>query len=162
MNPTVAKIVSTRPATWFLLKIVPPFDRFILRLSKGRFSSGIREPILLLTTTGAKSHQPRYSPLLYFDDQDRFIVVASNGGRSTHPAWYYNLCAKPEATVLLGGRHYFCSSHEAEGEERARLWELALELNAGYAIYQKRNPHRRIPVIVLTPSSGKQIQPSTP
>ena len=66
-------------------------------------------PILLLTTTGARSKQPRSTPLLYQQDGERFVLIASKGGNPRHPAWYHNLRAKPEGTVLVGGREILCS-----------------------------------------------------
>src|SRR5204862_526488 len=58
--------------------------------------------VLLLTTTGAKTGQPRTHPLVYTRDGDRYLVIASKGGAPTNPAWYHNLRANPEVTVELG------------------------------------------------------------
>ena len=150
----VMKLASTRAGGWFFITVAPPIDRALLRLSKGRISTGGVAPILLLTTTGAKSGQPRSTPLLYLKDGERFTLIASKGGNPRHPAWYHNLRAKPEATLLVGGRELHCKAHEAEGEERARLWKQASEYNPGYDTYQRRASNRRIPVMVLTPSDA--------
>jgi len=147
------RLASTRLGGWFFITVAPPIDRLLLRLSKGRFSMGGAAPILLLTTTGAKSGQPRSTPLLYRPDGDRFVLIASKGGAPSHPAWYHNLRAHPRATVLVGGREIPCTAHEAEGEERQRLWKLAADFNPGYDVYQSR-AGRRIPVMVLAPEAS--------
>ena len=148
----VMKLASTRLGSRFFITVAPPIDRVLLRLSRGRVSTGGAAPILLLTTTGAKSGQPRLTPLLYLQDGPRYVLIASKGGNPRHPAWYHNLRAKPEATLLVGGRELRCAAHEAEGEERARLWKQAAEYNPGYDTYRERASNRRIPVMVLTPS----------
>jgi len=147
------KLATTRAGSWFFLHVAPPIDRVLLRVSRGRFSLGGPAPILLLTTTGAKSGRPRSTPLLYLRDAERFVLVASRGGALSHPAWYHNLRAHPEARILVGGQEIPCTAREAEGEERERLWKLAVGLNPGYATYQERAAGRRIPVMVLTPRS---------
>ncbi len=147
----VMKLASTRAGGWFFITIAPPIDRALLRLSKGRISTGGAAPILLLTTTGAKSGEPRSTPLLYLRDGERFVLIASKGGHPRHPGWYHNLRVKSEATLLVGGGELRCTAHEAEDEERTRLWKLAAEYNPGYDTYQERASNRRIPVMVLTP-----------
>ncbi len=151
----VLKLASTRAGGWFFIRVAPPMDRLLLRLSRGRFSTGGTAPILLLTTTGAKSGLPRSTPLLYRPDGERFVLIASKAGYPKHPAWYHNLRHKPEASILVGGRSVTCSVHEAEGEERERLWALATEYNPGFDAYQSRATQRRIPVMVLTPSTAE-------
>ncbi len=150
----VMKLASTRPGAFFFVKVSPPIDRFLLRLSNGRLSLGGSAPILLLTTTGARSGEPRSTPLLYLRDGERYVLIASKGGSPKHPAWYHNLRAKPEATLLVGGREVRCSAREAEGEERERLWRQAVDYNPGYDVYQGR-AGRRIPVMVLTPAGAE-------
>jgi deazaflavin-dependent oxidoreductase (nitroreductase family) len=147
----VLKLASTPIGSWFFLSFAPPIDRLLLRLSRGRFSLGGSTPILLLLTTGAKSGEPRSTPLFYLRDGERFVLIASRGGHQKHPAWYHNLLAHPEATVLVGGCEIPCRSDQAAGDEHQRLWQLAVEANPGYAVYQSRLPHRRIPVMILTP-----------
>ncbi len=107
-------------------------------------------PVLLLTTTGRKSGRPRTVALTYFEDDGRFVVIASYLGEPRHPSWWLNLTANPHATVQIGGRTIAVRAREAEGEERDRLWRRAVELMADYAVYQERTS-RRIPVVVLEP-----------
>ena len=131
-------------------------DRFVLRLSNGRFTAatlltGLQ--ILSLTTTGAKSGQPRTVPLVavpYSDNQ--LIVIASNWGQTKHPAWYHNLVAHPQVTVTQDGRSHPYLARETTGAERDACWQAALQTYPGYAAYEQRT-ERQIPVIVLTPQA---------
>lgn len=145
------RLASTRLGGWFFITVAPPIDRVLLRLSRGRLSLGGAAPILLLETVGARSGEPRATPLLYVKDGDRFVLIASKGGHPKHPAWYHNLVRHPDrARVLVGGKTIACRAAEASGPERDRLWGLATALNPGYDAYQARVA-RRIPVMVLTP-----------
>ncbi len=151
MNRVLASLASSKPGTWFFLNVAPPIDRVLLRWSKGRISLGGTMPICLLETIGAKSGQPRSTPLMYLRDGERFVLIGSRGGNPRHPAWVHNLRKTPQATVLAMGHRHRVNTHEAEGEERARLWAQAREVYFGYDVYQERAGTRRIPVVVLTP-----------
>ncbi|MEA2523740.1 MAG: hypothetical protein QOF33_4854 [Thermomicrobiales bacterium] len=105
-------------------------------------------PLLLLTTTGARSGQPRVAPLVYTKDGDRLVLIASKGGAPTNPDWYHNLVAHPEATVELGTESFGAKATIPEGEERDRLYDQMSSQMPGFAEYQ-RNTTRRIPVVVL-------------
>lgn len=107
-----------------------------------------KAPLLLLTTTGAKSGQPRTNPLAYSRDGDRLVVIASKGGASTNPDWYRNLVAHPEATVELGSETFPVRASFPQGEERQRLYDQQAAQMPNFAEYQ-RNTTRQIPVIVL-------------
>jgi deazaflavin-dependent oxidoreductase (nitroreductase family) len=104
--------------------------------------------ILLLTTTGRTSGAERTTPLIYRDDGDRWVIVASKGGSSDHPGWYKNLQADPEATIQVKRDVIPVRGRAASGEERARLWELMCEVWPAYRDYQRRT-EREIPVVVL-------------
>jgi deazaflavin-dependent oxidoreductase (nitroreductase family) len=106
-------------------------------------------PLLLLTTTGAKTGRPRTTPLLYSTDGDRLVVIASKGGEPTNPDWYHNLVAHPEATVELGGERFPVRATVAEGAERRRLFDQQAAQMPFFADYE-RNAPRTIPVVVLT------------
>jgi deazaflavin-dependent oxidoreductase (nitroreductase family) len=147
----IARIVASPPITWLYLNVFPTIDRVLLRLSRGRLSVTVGQPMALLTTIGAKSGQPRTTPLLCVTDGDRVILIASNGGQPRHPAWYYNLRANPHVTLLLRGRSMTYTVREVHGEERAALWQIAVQFYPGYAIYQQRAGQRQIPVLLLTP-----------
>ena len=106
-------------------------------------------PMLLLTTTGAKSGQPRTSPMMYLADQGRLIVFASNAGADTHPAWYHNLRADPAAVVEVGTERYPVTATEITGDEHDRIYAEQAERYPGFAAYQVKT-ERVIPVVALT------------
>src|SRR5713101_6497128 len=91
----------------------------------GRFEG---RPLLLLTTTGARSGQPRTTPMMYIPDGDRLLVIASNIGAPAHPGWYHNLAAHPQVTVEVGAETYDATAVVTEGSERHRLWTRIVEL----------------------------------
>jgi len=105
-------------------------------------------PILVLTTTGRRSGLQRSSAMIYAVDDDRYVVVGSQGGAPTHPQWYLNLEADPNVTVQVKGDRFPARAHVAEGDERDRLWTLVNEVWPSFAVYQTRT-ERRIPVVVL-------------
>jgi deazaflavin-dependent oxidoreductase (nitroreductase family) len=105
-------------------------------------------PMLLLTTTGAKSGRTHVVPLVYTVDAGRMVVMGSKGGASTHPDWYYNVRANPEVTIEVGTDSFPARATVTEGEERQRLFDQMAAQMPGFAEYQ-RNTTRQIPVIVL-------------
>lgn len=107
-------------------------------------------PVLLLTTTGRKTGKERTTPLLYLEDRQDLVVVASDGGAKENPAWYLNLKANPEVSVRVKERDLRLRAREATGEERHRLWARLVEMYPGYENYQRRT-ERQIPVVVLRP-----------
>jgi deazaflavin-dependent oxidoreductase (nitroreductase family) len=117
-------------------------------------------PHLLLTTTGRRSGEPRTLPLVYMSDrgadgrgEQRWVVVASNGGSDRAPAWWRNLEARPEAVIEVGAEEHRVVAHRAAGEERARLWAEVKRFNPAYATYE-RLTEREIPVVVLARAGG--------
>ena len=104
--------------------------------------------ILLLTTTGRTSGEPRTTPLIYAEDGDRFVIVASQGGAPEHPGWYLNLEANPEVGVQVKADKFRARARTAEGEERERLWKMMNEIWPHYDEYQTKTT-RQIPVVVL-------------
>ena len=122
---------------------------FVYRATSGRLGGYLAGgPVLLLTTTGRKSGEERTVPLLYIRDGESFIVVASNGGTATHPAWWSNLKANPGATLEVGGRRLRVRAEEAGPEEKKRLWPRLVEMYGGYESYRRRTD-REIPVVLL-------------
>jgi deazaflavin-dependent oxidoreductase (nitroreductase family) len=105
--------------------------------------------ILLLTTQGRTSGEPRTTPLIHRTDGDRFIVVASKGGAPEHPSWYENLLANPHATIQVKHEEIPVRATTAEGQERGRLWSLMTEVWPSYDDYQAKTD-REIPVVVFT------------
>ncbi len=109
-------------------------------------------PLLLLTTTGARSGQSRVAPLLYSTDNGRLVVIASKGGAPTHPDWFHNLRANPEVTVEVGTETFTARATLPEGAERQRLFDQMAAQMPNFAEYQ-RNTARQIPVVVLERAS---------
>jgi deazaflavin-dependent oxidoreductase (nitroreductase family) len=103
---------------------------------------------LVLTTTGRRSGEPRRSAMIYGRDGDAVVVIASQGGAPTHPAWYRNLTADPSVEVQVRGDRFAATARTAEGEERARLWSLMTSIWPRFDDYQART-ERVIPVVVL-------------
>lgn len=131
---------------------VQPIDRLLLPLTRGRMSiSALLYPTLMLTTTGARSGQPRTVPLIFLPHGEQIILIASNFGGTQHPAWYFNLRANPIAQVTFRGRTQAFIAHEVQGIERAELWQRALAYFPGFQAYQRRADARTIPIMVLTP-----------
>ncbi|HTO70582.1 MAG TPA: nitroreductase family deazaflavin-dependent oxidoreductase [Myxococcota bacterium] len=104
--------------------------------------------ILLLTTTGRRTGKPRTVPLVFFEDGERLVVIASKGGAPADPAWWVNLQKQPEALVQIGGEKRRMRARLASNEERARLWPRIKHENPAYAEYEKRTS-REIPVVLL-------------
>ncbi|HEY5244390.1 MAG TPA: nitroreductase family deazaflavin-dependent oxidoreductase [Acidimicrobiales bacterium] len=107
-------------------------------------------PLVLLTTTGARSGQPRTSPMMYLDDGGRRYVFASKAGAPTNPDWYHNLKANPEVTVEVGTDELRATAREVTGSERDRLYAHQADLYPGFAEYQEKTD-RTIPVVELVP-----------
>lgn len=107
-------------------------------------------PMLLLDHVGAQSGVKRTSPLVYVEDGQDVVVVASKGGHPKHPAWYHNLRANPDTTIQVGSTRRAVRARVATDEERERLWPKAVATYGGYAGYQKRTD-RKIPLVILAP-----------
>jgi deazaflavin-dependent nitroreductase family protein len=105
-------------------------------------------PLLLLTTTGAKSGQPRTNPMMYLADGERLVVFASKAGAPTNPDWYHNVVANPTATVEIGADRYEVKASVLAGEERDRLFARQAKLYPGFAEYAGKTT-RTIPVVAL-------------
>ena len=126
----------------------------VYRATGGRlFGRMGKSPILLLNTVGRKTGKKRTSPLLYVMDGEDFVIIASKGGAPTHPAWYLNLKANPDATVEVGDREVRVRAQEADPEEKARLWQKMVEMYPTYDDYQTKTK-REIPLLLLRPVKG--------
>jgi deazaflavin-dependent oxidoreductase (nitroreductase family) len=110
-------------------------------------------PMVLLTTTGAKSGQPRTTPLVYFPNGETMIIVASKAGAPTNPDWYYNLVANPEVTVEIGTEKFQARATVVPEPERTQLFERIAASNPGFGEYQKKTT-RVIPIIALERIAG--------
>ena len=121
-----------------------------LRAHGGRATSGpfIGRQVLILTTTGAKSGEPRETPLAYSRDGEDIVIVASMGGAPRNPAWYHNLVVNPRVTVELDGETFHADARVTDPDERRRLYDRHAEIFPGFLEYEARTD-RVIPVIVL-------------
>ena len=133
------------------MEMVWSVHRALYRLSGGRIGGRMMGmPVLLLTTTGRRSGEARTSPLMYFPEGEACVVIASNAGEPKHPAWWLNLQKNPRATIQRGGQETPVTAREADGEERARLWQKLVQMEPSYDVYRERTT-RRIPVVILDP-----------
>ncbi|MGH9092856.1 MAG: nitroreductase/quinone reductase family protein [Acidimicrobiales bacterium] len=107
-------------------------------------------PMLLLTTTGRRSGEPRTTALLYMADGDDFLVVGSNGGRDRPPAWLLNLEASPLATVQTGRRRHAVAAEVLRGADRAAIWPRLVDHYSGWDHYRHLTD-RDIPAVRLRP-----------
>jgi deazaflavin-dependent oxidoreductase (nitroreductase family) len=105
-------------------------------------------PLLLLTTTGARSGRAHTTPLMYLVDAGRLVVFGSKGGAPSNPDWYWNLRANPHATVEVGEETLPVRATVAHGDERRRLWDAQTAVRPQFLDYAARTA-REIPVVVL-------------
>ncbi len=132
------------------VNLFPVIDRWLIPRTRGRLKVALGQPILLLHTRGAKSGQPRTTPLLFTPHDGGFIVVASKAGAAHHPAWYYNLRAHPDSVAVeLDGRRIAVRPRVVDEPERSELWLRANDNYNGYETYAQRAGNRVIPLVVL-------------
>jgi deazaflavin-dependent oxidoreductase (nitroreductase family) len=142
---------QTRLGGWLFITVFPAIDRRLLPLTRGKLSTGLGQPVVLLHVRGARSGVERSVPLLATKTGGTVLVVASKAGARRHPAWYHNVRANPEVEVTLDGARRPMRASIAEGEERDRLWAVVCDNYSGYATYQRRAGSRLIPIVALTP-----------
>jgi deazaflavin-dependent oxidoreductase (nitroreductase family) len=106
--------------------------------------------LVILHTAGAKSGEPRETPLFYRQEGDDVVVFASKGGAPENPAWYHNVLAHPEVTVELGDGTRTMRARVAEGDERDRIWSAQKDEWPQFAEYETKTD-RAIPVVILEP-----------
>lgn len=152
---TVQRITATRAIAWIFSYTLHHIDRVLMGVSGGRVSlpkllAGL--PVIRLTTTGAKTGKKRTVPLLGLQDDDKWVVVASNWGSDRHPAWYHNLRTNPEVKVTYNNQTGDYVAREATEDEWETYWHQAIDLYVGYEAYQRRSDDRQIPIVVLEPA----------
>lgn len=148
------KFTSSKIGAQIASRILPPLDKGILKFTKNRYSltsilSGI--PVIVLTTIGTRSGEPRTVPLLGVIKDEKVFLIASNWGQARHPSWYYNLKANPEAQLSMGNKTGNYIARDATNSEREEYWAEAVKMYAGYAEYKKRVATRKIPMFILSP-----------
>ncbi|MBA3806848.1 MAG: nitroreductase family deazaflavin-dependent oxidoreductase [Solirubrobacterales bacterium] len=123
----------------------------VYRLTRGRVMGKVgHAPVLLLTSIGRRSGQPRTAPVVFLADGANVIVIGSNAGNVREPAWSHNLKANVDAEVEIGSDRRLVSARVADGEERAELWRKMNAQYAGFDDYDERTS-RDIAVFVLEP-----------
>ena len=159
LRRAVRKAAEIVPMSLLPARMIPRLDRGVFRLTRGRTTlsawlSGL--PIVMLTTTGARSGQPRTLPILGLPDGDRLVVIASNFGRQQHPGWYYNLRANPLVLVSWKGSTVEMRARELTGDERGRYLTRSHATYPWWEQYHHRAAPRQIPVIMLEPLGPSQ------
>ena len=157
LQRTMQAFGSTKPGAWFFSKTLRHFDRVIHKVSKGRTSmpavlAGL--PVLMVTTTGRKSGQPRTTPLIAPPVGDTVALLGTNFGQANTPAWVLNLEADPHATVEYHNVTKAVVARPATEAERDEIWQVADGVYGGYAKYQQRITGRQIRLFVLEPDPG--------
>jgi deazaflavin-dependent oxidoreductase (nitroreductase family) len=131
---------------------VNEFNRTLIdefRTNNGKVTGSFEgAPLMLLTTTGAKSGQTRTNPVVYTRDGDRLVIIASKGGAPTSPDWYHNLVANPIVTVEVPGDKFEAKASVAHGEERDRLFAAQAAAMPRFSDYQQKTT-RQLPVVIL-------------
>ena len=143
--------MNLRPAA---IRAMGRAHRVVYRLTRGRLLGRVAGmPVLLLATTGRRSGRQRTTPLTYFECGSDLVIVASNGGEDSPPAWWLNLREDPRATVTIGTQARRVTAREATAAEYADLWPTITATHAGYAAYARRTT-RPIPLLLLERADG--------
>jgi deazaflavin-dependent oxidoreductase (nitroreductase family) len=150
------RVASSRPGAWTFQRTLYPVDKALFRLSKGRVTvpgllAGL--PVIMLTTTGAKTGEARTMPLLGVPIDGDLAVIGSNYGQQKTPGWVYNLEAEPAAAVEYRDSTVEVVARRASDDDADRAFELAADVYPGYAKYRERADHRVIRVFVLEPAA---------
>jgi len=152
VRAAVAPISRTGPFRWFARTCLPPVERWLSRVSRGRFQlTGFIVPSLVLHTIGAKSGEPRDAPLMYTaDGRGRAIVAGTNWAGARHPAWTTNLLAHPDAEITVRGRRMPVHASLIPDEDRDAAWALMEAQLPDYREYE-RDSGRKARIFVLQP-----------
>jgi deazaflavin-dependent oxidoreductase (nitroreductase family) len=146
------RFAASGPGSWLFARVLHHIDRPVHRMTRGRHTLGSLVsglPVVMLTTTGARSGVKRTVPVLGLPTPDGLAVIASNYGQVRHPGWYHNLRANPAGEVTVAGVTRPFRATVAEGEARARIWDEGLRIYPGWSQYERRAAHREIAVFIL-------------
>jgi deazaflavin-dependent oxidoreductase (nitroreductase family) len=144
---------QTRLGGKMFITVFPAIDRRLMPLTRGRLSTGLGQPIILLHTRGARTGRERTAPLLATKRGEAILVVASKAGAVRHPAWYHNLRSDQDVEATVDGRRQPFKAEVLTGTERQEAWSVVCDNYTGYAVYQRRAGPREIPVVALRPRS---------
>ncbi|HET8987683.1 MAG TPA: nitroreductase family deazaflavin-dependent oxidoreductase [Humibacillus sp.] len=149
------RLIASRPGAWVSKRVLHRLDLAAHRIAPHRTPPSQwlgGAPIGLLTTTGARSGQPRTVPLMLAPLDDGWGVIASHFGSVRPPAWYFNLRAHPEATLEVDGIVHRVRAEQVQGADRERVLEAALAFYSGYTDYEARAGGRDLGFFVLRPT----------
>src|SRR3954464_10087438 len=133
--------------------IVFPVHKWLFKTTRGKVGGKFEgRPMLLLHHVGRKTGEARETLIQYYPRGNDMVVVGSNGGRDTHPAWVHNVRAKPDVEVEVGGKRMQATARLLDGDERDRVWAELSEFYPGYGHYQTLTD-RKIEVVALTPKT---------
>lgn len=142
-------------ALWKLVNVATAAHVAVYKVTGGRFLLGPlgASRTVLVDHVGRRSGTKRTTPLLYLDDGEDVVIVASKGGSHKHPAWWLNLREMGETEIQVGSEHRRVTVREATPEEKERLWPRLVEIWPSYEGYQKRT-ERQIPLAILSPAGS--------
>ena len=150
MERLLQRFAQSRVGGKLFITVFPAIDKRLLKLTRGRVGTAAAQTVLL-HTIGARSGQPRTTPVLFTPRGRDLVVIASKAGAKSHPAWYHNLMAHPDIEVDVQGERLRVHAREAADDERPELWRLVNDNYTGFDTYQGRAGTRRIPIVVLEP-----------
>ncbi len=134
-----------------MIKFFTSLNVWVYRLTRGRLGSRMgHQSVLLLNTVGRRTGKHHTTSLSYYRDGTNYLLVASNWGKETQPAWYHNLIHAPNTTIQVKDKIIPVNAHPANDGDYQRLWQLVTRQNGQYMHYQA-NITRRIPIVILTP-----------
>jgi len=154
VHKLVQGFATSAPGAWVSSHTLHHVDRLVSNLTKGKTTASevlAGLPVIEVTTTGAKSGQPRTAQLLGIPTRENLAIIGSGFGQTPTPGWVYNLRANPEAGVRYRNRDASALAREAEAAELDEIWATARSIYHGYAIYPERASHRQIAVFALEP-----------
>lgn len=153
---SIERLAATRQGAWLVIHVMNPMDRYFMTRTHGRSRKPGKTPTkLLLHHVGAKTGQARHTPLMCIADDDHWIIAASKGGDTRHPAWYFNVTANPAVSIDLAGERIPVQARELHGDEYDKAWTRAKAQFAGFETYQARTGGRTIPLIRLDRRSSE-------
>jgi deazaflavin-dependent oxidoreductase (nitroreductase family) len=158
-KPSAAQVAmqhfaATSAGAWFFARTLHHTDRALLRLSRGKVTlpgamAGL--PVLTVTTTGARTGQPRSAPLVGVPSGDDIAVIGTSFGQSRTPGWYYNMRANPKVELTYRDKTVKAIAREADENERQAVWDRARTIYGGYEAYARRITNRQIHIMILGP-----------